>query len=159
MQRIESGTLVPASLLVQRFSGLRCQEKPSSKAFRAKMGREEGAQYCYSRSASPGALLPRSSHDGPLIHRTSPSSTSTWHMGSAAVKEALASSIACYGQPGPHGPTGATQSSSCPNRGTPTAPYSPSPKAKYCPQWLRALVLGSGPSPRGREASSSLAPS
>ena len=107
MRRIKSGTSAPASLLVQRFSGPRCLEKPSSKACWAGMGRDEGAQYRYSRAASPGALLPMSSHDGPLVHRTSPSSTYTWHMGSAASREGLASSSGWYGQPGPDGPTGA----------------------------------------------------
>ena len=43
MQRIKSGTSAPASLLVQRFSGPRCQEKPSSKASYAGIKREEGA--------------------------------------------------------------------------------------------------------------------
>ena len=75
MQRTKSGTSVPASLLVHRFSGLRCHEKPSSKACCAEMGREEGAQYRCSMAASPGPLLPRSSHDGPLVHRTLPSAT------------------------------------------------------------------------------------
>ena len=43
---IKCGTSAPASLLVQRFSGLQCQEKPSSKACCAEMGPDEGAQYC-----------------------------------------------------------------------------------------------------------------
>ena len=70
------------------------------------MGRDEGAQYGCSRAASPGALLPRSSHDGPLVQRTSPSSTYTWHMGLAASREAPASSSGWYGQRGLRNPQG-----------------------------------------------------
>ena len=90
----------------------------------------------------PGSTV---TQDGPLVHRTSPSSTYTWHMGSAASEAGLASNSGWYGQPVLDGSTGASLSSSCSNRGRPTAPCSPSPKAKYCPQWLRERGVGQRP--------------
>ena len=56
----------------------------------AESGGEGGAQYCWRKDASGPPDFPRSSHVDLVVHRTFPSSTYTWHMGSASTKGGLA---------------------------------------------------------------------